>query len=363
MGKFVSRRLTALAVTLALLITGLSPALAAQEEGVQTQGASDWAVEELARAASVGLVPEELMGNWQQPITRAEFAQLAVRYLAVEYGYEDDGAFVNDYLTYNRDRNGEFWGDEEFGDGLTWWERFSAAGSGHYLTDLPEGEPGTYIKAAYSIGIVNGKGDGSIYDPEGSITRQEAACMLMRSYRVLDREDYRVPLYSKFQDYDQMGTWAIDDMGAAVGLGVMNGVSDSLFDPTGTYTREQAVTTFLRLHESAPVSAVKGNITPMQEAAYARMLDEVLSRGQNQSAAVEFRADTDSCTVVAVSVFGGMHFYPELWLVRRDGTSDILWSGATADWSMSEDERTFTFTAEGDTYQVELPGGTVTKVA
>lgn len=47
---------------------------------------------------------EELAGHHYP----GEFAQLAIRYLAAEHGYEDDAAFVNDYLTYNRDRNGGF---------------------------------------------------------------------------------------------------------------------------------------------------------------------------------------------------------------------------------------------------------------
>lgn len=59
------------------------------------------------------------------------------------------------------------------------------------------------------MGLVNGKGDGTVYDPEGAITRQEAACLLARAYEKLDPEDHRVALYSSYTDYSAMapGRW------------------------------------------------------------------------------------------------------------------------------------------------------------
>lgn len=114
----IMKRIASLALSLVLLLGCLPAAVAAE-------GPSSWTEEEVNRAVEVGLVPQSIQGDWQQPVTRGEFAMLVIRYLAVTYGRTD--------------------------------------------------EQRAYIQAAYHMGLVNGKGDGTVYDPEGAITRQEAA--------------------------------------------------------------------------------------------------------------------------------------------------------------------------------------------
>lgn len=354
----IMKRLVSLAFSLALLCACLTPAFAS------TGAPSEWAAEETPRAEQLGLVPKAVQGDWQQPITRGEFAVLAIRYLALEYGYTEDAAFVNDYMTLMPDRNGEFWGEEDFGDGLTWWERFADDEGHFYLTDLPQGEQRGYINSAYFIGIVNGKGDGSVYDPEGAITRQEAACMLARSYEILDPEDYRQALYSEYGDYGAMADWAKDDIATVVGLDVMGSTSvgAKVFEPLGTYSREQAVVTFLRLHENAPVSRSKENVAKLENAAYERAVWTSLYRlGQTESI-VDFRADTAYGTVLALHYSGGMHFYETLQFIRRDGrTVTLSGKSAGSDWVVSTDERTFTYSVGEKQYQADLTTGQVTE--
>lgn len=98
----IMKRIASLALSLVLLLGCLPAALA-------TEGPSSWAEEEVNRAVEVGLVPQSIQGDWQQPVTRGEFAMLVIRYLAVTYGRTDE-QLVNDYMTYCPDRNGEFWG-------------------------------------------------------------------------------------------------------------------------------------------------------------------------------------------------------------------------------------------------------------
>lgn len=358
------KRLFALSLSLLLAFSCLPPALAA--EGAP----SDWAAEEVNRAVELGLAPEAVQGNWQAPITRGEFAQLAIRYLAVEYGCTDE-EFVNGYLDNNLDRGDGYRTEADFGDGLTWWERFSDEDTLFILSDLPMGEQRPYINSAFFIGIVNGKGDGTIYDPEGAITRQEAACMLARSYEILDPEDHRNELHScwDYTDYDTVDFWARDDVATVVGLGVMGSTSDAadVFDPLGTYSREQAVLTFLRLYEDAPVSRTKDNLVPLEEISYQRTIWTALNDlGQTESI-VEYRADTQYGVILALRYSGGMHFYQTLLFIPRDGhgkqivLSDNL---IGANWSLSEDERTFTYTlVEDKPYQLDLTTGQVTELA
>lgn len=353
----IMKRFASLALSLVLLLGCLPAALAA--EG----GPSPWAEEEVGRAVEAGLVPQSLQGDWQQPMTRGEFAMLVIRYLAVEYGRTDE-QLVNDYMTYCPDRNGEFWGEEEFGDGLTWWQRFSDEKSGSYLTDLPTGEQWVYIESAYHMGLVNGKGDGTVYDPEGAITRQEAACLLARAYEKLDPEDHRVALYSGYTDYGDMATWAVDSIATMVGLGIMGSTSAAalVFDPLGTYSREQAVVTFLRLYEDAPVSATKGNVIKLEEAAYQWELWEVLHKGDPGTNIPEFRADTPWGTVLAIRHRNMMHFSEELLVIYRDGrVQQLSETKMGSDWSVNDSQDTFYYTLDGCQYQLDLASREVTE--
>lgn len=51
----------------------------------------------------------------------------------------------------------------------------------------------------------------------------------------------------EFEDTDEISQWAVDGVKFCVCEGLMKGVSETRFDPKGTFTREQAILTFLRL--------------------------------------------------------------------------------------------------------------------
>ena len=368
------KRLLALGMSLALALSCLPPALAAEGDGP-----SPWAAEEVGRAVEAGLVPEAVTGSWHAPITRGEFTRLAIRYLAVEHGFADDGAFVNAYSMASLP-DGESTAGEDIGL-LNPWGR---NGDWWHFSDVSD-EDGerAYVNSAYQLGIVNGRTEAvfdqesltavqeALFDPEGAITRQEAACMLARSYEILDPEDHRNELHScwDYTDYDTVDFWARDDVATVVGLGVMGSTSDAadVFDPLGTYSREQAVLTFLRLYEDAPVSRTKGNLVPLEEISYQRTIWTALNDlGQTESI-VEYRADTQYGVILALRYSGGMHFYQTLLFIPRDGhgkqivLSDNL---IGANWSLSEDERTFTYTlVEDKPYQLDLTTGQVTELA
>ena len=95
----IMKRIASLALSLVLLLGCLPAAMAVED------GPSPWAEEEVSRAVEVGLVPQSLQEDWQQPMTRGEFAMMVIRYLAVTYGRTDE-QLVNDYMTHCPDRNG-----------------------------------------------------------------------------------------------------------------------------------------------------------------------------------------------------------------------------------------------------------------
>lgn len=337
---------TALLLALVLIVGSAPPAHGADLP-------SAWAEEEVNRAITYNLIPDTLQSQWQQPVTRAEFTRMALQILSVEYGYDGIPAFVNDYITWNPDRDSIIRGAAP--DGSSWWEEFSA-GPGSF-TDLPEQGDWGFVCAAYAMGLVNGTGEEGCFNPTGQITRQEATCLLVRTYHVMDYwgDDHSpTPLYD-FEDYQEMDFWARDGISAVLGIGLMAGTSDTRFEPLGLYTREQAALTFLRMYEDTDVGALRGNLVPLEQRAYSLALDQALNHLGTIPSEVDFRAEVESGTVLALTYRGIMSFYHTLLLVGRDGVTRTLWEGGdissqgmTSDWAVSEDGTTLTFTTSID---------------
>ncbi|MBP5244875.1 MAG: DUF3089 domain-containing protein [Clostridia bacterium] len=174
---------------------------------------SDWAVQYVERAVAAGFVPAELQSNYTSPITRKEFAKLSVLFIEKELGYTHK----------------EF---KEIAKGL---------GEGISFTDTSD----DYVLTASKAGIVNGIGDG-LFNPDGKITREEAATMLSRLYILYSSQVSYAE--NAFEDGADISEWALPGVGFCVKYGIMNGVSETLFDPQGLYTREQSLTTFVRLY-------------------------------------------------------------------------------------------------------------------
>ena len=81
------------------------------------------------------------------------------------------------------------------------------------FTDVPAGSWfAPYVGAAYAYGIVNGRSP-TVFDPNGVITRQEAAVMVARAAKLcgldtqLDNAAVR-DILSQFADYTSVGSWA-----------------------------------------------------------------------------------------------------------------------------------------------------------
>lgn len=88
-------------------------------------------------------------------------------------------------------------------------------------------------------GIVNGKSK-SVLDPNGRITREEMVTMLIKAYEVMTSKKLDVYTGSKFNDMNQVSSWAVNYVNASVELGIINGRSDNKFAPKGTATRAEA---------------------------------------------------------------------------------------------------------------------------
>ena len=160
-----------------------------------------------------GFIPAEIVNNYRNVITRSEFCRMAVMYLEYATGKGIDVILAENGVS--RDPNA--------------------------FTDTSD----PYILAAYALRITTGTGSGR-FTPNGSITRQQAATMLMRACRVLGMDVENAPP-SGFADIDRAANWAVDAINFCRANGIMQGVSSTNFAPLSTFTRQESIATFDRM--------------------------------------------------------------------------------------------------------------------
>ena len=175
-----------------------------------------WAVDEIHKAAALKLMPENLQVSYTSPASREDFARIAVRICLAVSGTDS----TDDFLDSRNDLRSE-----------------------PSFRDLNRAHAADVI-AAYRLGIVNGR-SGTVFDPDAPITREEAAAMLNRTFRVCGGSVGTAEL--SFSDREEISAWAKEDVAAMTMLDVFRGMGDGTFVPKGTYTREQCVLTALRL--------------------------------------------------------------------------------------------------------------------
>ena len=240
---------------------------------------SEWAKIGVEKAIELGFVPVSFRDNYKRNITRGEFAKLAMFFLSVQYGYPGvpivklwspaepndneyfSREFMNAYCSSRTDRNGSFFTDNKTG------EKYSYNNTGEILlprtpfSDVNENKDLRFIERAYYLGIVNGIGE-TDFNPDGEITRQEAAAMLMRVYKNYAKTEQTAADF-KFADDSDIADWAKEDVYSINSLGIMQGVGENTFAPLDGYTVEQSIATFWRLYDKAPLSRKNKNIEPL----------------------------------------------------------------------------------------------------
>jgi len=177
--------------------------------------ASGWAKESINKAVAAGFVPADLQDNYRRNITRGEFCRMAVTYIEARTEIT-----IGAYLS----------------------EKGLSVDSSAF-TDTQD----VNILSAHALGIVSGKGNNA-FAPNGPITREEAAVMLRNLQRALGHSVADFP-GAGFDDSGKISVWAVEAVGYTNANGIMGGIGDNIFDPRGTYTREQAIITFLRIFE------------------------------------------------------------------------------------------------------------------
>lgn len=184
--------------------TPAQPETPAQPSQPSDEQPAGWAREGVTAAVNAGIVPANLQSGYSKPTTRAEFCALAVALYETVTGKEVEGRTA---FSDTSDVNVE--------------------------------------KAAY-LGVVSGTGGGG-FDPEGALTREQAAAMLSRLAEAAGR-----PLAGQtptFADSGSIAGWAVAAVGQMQASGVMGGIGDNQFSPQGSYSREQSIVTMQRLYD------------------------------------------------------------------------------------------------------------------
>ncbi|MDR7869759.1 MAG: WG repeat-containing protein [Tissierellaceae bacterium] len=176
-----------------------------------------WALEEVILAIENNLVPTNLQNMYRVDTTRIDFAALVVRAIEEVLGKDIDEIVKEE-------------------TGKTLYELVSK----YPFKDTNNSN----VIAAQALGIINGKGEGE-FAPHDTITRQDAAALLMRTSKFLGQES--VSKGKEFNDNKDIAAYAKEAVEYVSGLGIMNGKADNMFAPTDSYNREQAYMTIYRL--------------------------------------------------------------------------------------------------------------------
>ena len=179
---------------------------------------AQWARNFVTEAAAKSLLPYEFTDIYPNNISREQFCILLGNLIAVKEGYHT----IADYM-----------------------ESTGNAYLKNYFEDCNNVDDSVNI--LYALGIVNGK-DETHFDPEGELTREQAATLLCRAaerYTFLETETEL-----RYTDAWLISDWARFYVTWANENGIMTGITDTDFVPQGAYTVEQAIATMVRLFNS-----------------------------------------------------------------------------------------------------------------
>lgn len=166
---------------------------------------SGWALEEIGDAESIGML-YGFKQPWTNAITREQFCILS--YNMLEF------AVLPEWET-----NAEF-------------------------TDTQNEK----VTGLYHYGVINGRGDG-IFDPNGTITREEAATILYNISENFGMEtDSIISTLEAYADDENISDWARKNVYNMRKIGIMVG-KDEGFMPKDSITVEESIVTILRLYK------------------------------------------------------------------------------------------------------------------
>jgi len=109
---------------------------------------------------------------------------------------------------------------------------------GKTFNDIKNHEKRKVIESLAERKIINGKNE-TTFDPEGNMTRSEFATLIVNGLCLPDKKE---KMFDDVSDAEWFGKY----ISTAFAYGIVKGESDSVFNPNGTITREEAVVMLAR---------------------------------------------------------------------------------------------------------------------
>ena len=223
MKKFI---IAILILSLGIQIIGINTYC--ESNKVPYKEASSWAIADLNEAADNGLITDRIMNKMNAPITREEFAELAV-------------------LLYEKSTG-------------------KKAAYGATFADTKNVE----IYKAFNLQIVNGTDMKlRLFSPNVNTNREQVASMFYRTIKAIkDDEDLSIEGTAAFLDEEEVSAWALDPLKYMNKHGYLLG-SNGKINPKGSCTKEMAVIIANRIYKKytqvgVPVVQQEDSITSSQ---------------------------------------------------------------------------------------------------
>lgn len=161
---------------------------------------SAWAESELEDALEQGLIPETLTGDLSSPLTRLEYATLAVHFYEMETGEIVPLDFASPF-TDTQDEN---------------------------------------VLKSYALGITSGIGNGH-FNPDGLVTRQEIATFIYRTLTAVYGDMTIQSEQTPYDDMDSISDWAKEAVHFTHHYQIIKGTDEHHFSPQLVATDEMAI--------------------------------------------------------------------------------------------------------------------------
>lgn len=192
--------------------------------GISFAAPSNWAIQEVEKAIELNLVPQILLKDYQENISREEFSEMV---LNLYEALSKKQAMPSPLNTFKDTKNSR-------------------------------------ILKVHNLGIVKGRREG-IFDPNSTITREEIAVMYFRMLKIIDDRVVFGDYKPSFTDSNEISFWAKAAVSFMSNKSIIKGVSNKTFSPKATTTREQAIALSLRVYDNFPslISNI-GKLTPKE---------------------------------------------------------------------------------------------------
>ena len=182
---------------------------------------SDWAENDINSIKANGRLEDRAFGDFQDKITRKDFAYLGVKMYEIITGES------------------------------------TSVGTASFTDSSDE-----FVLKAKNAGFIDGVGNG-LFEPDREITRDEIAALFVKLYNVTGVSYIPGVAAQDFADKDEIASWAQDYVKIARANEIVNGVGENKFSPKEKATREVALIMYKRTldkFEGSLVVQIKDNI-------------------------------------------------------------------------------------------------------